>query len=511
MSSWPLLAHEVLLDPSFQLSEEGGADDSVGQLVRATFHRAFWDGLADEILDVPKCSARVLKVLAEIRNGLAGLLGPVEKMTISKVVDLDLIKQQIDAGHYSWGDYVALFVSIASLIQRVQSDSRRVQAATASGWQELETALKTADDLAQPILICRCLEFLLGRVRAMRVDSANARLRRIAPMIKGHGTEYERGKFSGKLSRGVLTLEHTTAWLRGFLMRLSTQHPEVLAAIMRGSSSAFVAAHAAAVMDLVRNEQLAHEVLLEQTFQLTSEGDCEEDSVARVCTLPAHVWLRLNTSYKRGKYQHHVSDGTCTLNVLKQLHKFYLACVLEGSCEHGSKEHGHCGGNGGDCSREGQGDKCGQDGINDSGRRRGGGDKEPNDGVPQNTGGEGWGVCSICHDALGAAAAPRCWECRQAMGHLECVIMWLVCYSNTCPLCRTLDPLLAQETRGDGRLDPGAPAGDPGDGPLLQMGGSGGGSEMQLDEALAQALVALQWAGGAIAITAAAGNGGQDE
>ena len=63
----------------------------------------------------------------------------------------------------------------------------------------------------------------MGRVNELRVDSAIARLRRIAPTIKLHGTEYERGKFCEKLSQGFRNLEHTAAWLRGALLRLSRQ------------------------------------------------------------------------------------------------------------------------------------------------------------------------------------------------------------------------------------------------------------------------------------------------
>ena len=243
------LAHEVLLDPSFQLTEEGDADDSATQLVRATFLRAFWDGLADDLQLDPPCYARVLRVLAEIRDGLAGVSSPAEKDAILEMVDLEFIKQQTDEGLYSWEDCITLLASVVSLIRQVQSDSRKPS--TASGWQELESELTGADISAQPKLLCRCLEFLLGRVNALRTDSANARLRRIAPMIRDHGTEYERGKFSDKLSRGVLTLEHTTAWLRCSLTQLSTQHPDIFAAILQGSSSAFVRAHTAAVMDLI--------------------------------------------------------------------------------------------------------------------------------------------------------------------------------------------------------------------------------------------------------------------
>ena len=61
----------------------------------------------------------------------------------------------------------------------------------------------------RPRIFCKALEFLLERVNAMRIDAANARLRLIAPVIKDHGIDYERGKFADKLKDGTFTLERT--------------------------------------------------------------------------------------------------------------------------------------------------------------------------------------------------------------------------------------------------------------------------------------------------------------
>ena len=65
-----------------------------------------------------------------------------------------------------------------------------------------------------PVILCKCLEFLLDRVNVMRIDAANTRLRLIAPVIRDHGVDYERGKFQDKLNDGTLTLQRTTDWIQ---------------------------------------------------------------------------------------------------------------------------------------------------------------------------------------------------------------------------------------------------------------------------------------------------------
>ena len=74
-------------------------------------------------------------------------------------------------------------------------------------WIPVREAMAAREE--QPRVFCKALEFLLERVNAMRIDAANARLRLIAPVIKDHGIDYERGKFADKLKDGSLTLERT--------------------------------------------------------------------------------------------------------------------------------------------------------------------------------------------------------------------------------------------------------------------------------------------------------------
>ena len=53
----------------------------------------------------------------------------------------------------------------------------------------------SAPDVDHPRAFAKALEFLLNSMNLMRIDAANARLRLIAPVIRDHGIDYERGKF----------------------------------------------------------------------------------------------------------------------------------------------------------------------------------------------------------------------------------------------------------------------------------------------------------------------------
>jgi hypothetical protein len=152
---------------------------------------------------------RVLRVLCEVRDGLVEVAPPVEAMRGAELLDMELIKQQADAGIWTWASCHELVKSVVTLIQRAQSPTRDEQ--TRTRWVELQVSMDAAVDEEKPVVLCRGVEFLLNRVNALRIDAANARLRLIAPVIRNSGVEYEQGKFSDKFKSGEMTLERTEA------------------------------------------------------------------------------------------------------------------------------------------------------------------------------------------------------------------------------------------------------------------------------------------------------------
>jgi hypothetical protein len=121
----------------------------------------------------------------------------------------------------------------------------------------LQATFQVTAELERPRVFCKSLEFMLDRVNAMRIDAANARLRLIAPVIKDHGVDYERGKFQEKVDDGSLTLERTTAWIRLTLRREVALNAVRIEDLMSGTAGAFVHVHSAAVLSLVCEQKTA--------------------------------------------------------------------------------------------------------------------------------------------------------------------------------------------------------------------------------------------------------------
>ena len=186
------IAHELILNPSFQLSNShavGGAlpNSSLNQCaakqIRAKFHAAFWDSLGDDMrLELP-CYVRVLKVLQEIKDAMLELGGSNFSQQVNAVMDLELIQASIAANALHWGDVVALISNAVEIIQHIQAPARHAD--TTEKWNKIKKIMEdaagsvdqlgTPDHIDQPGALCKSLEFLLGRVNVMRVDASNQR------------------------------------------------------------------------------------------------------------------------------------------------------------------------------------------------------------------------------------------------------------------------------------------------------------------------------------------------
>ena len=248
------LAHELFLDPFFQLRENGGGvGGSEGEggwenrqyfLMRGMFERRFWDSVADDLrLAAGPCFALVLHLLDDVRKGLNDVSGMRERAEVNELIDIEFIRQQAERGLYDVQRCLGLVEEIVRIIQRIQLPARDAQ--TRTMWEALKRevelvasaasseaqalaialaasseaqALATASSASQAStdlagIVSKALEFLHDRVNALRVDAANTRLRLIEPVIRQHGVDYERGKLQDKLNNGTHTLQGAKKWI----------------------------------------------------------------------------------------------------------------------------------------------------------------------------------------------------------------------------------------------------------------------------------------------------------
>ena len=238
------LAHELLYDTTFQLDESGGCsiENPVFHRIRESFHQAFWDSLVDDMKLASPCYVRVLRVLSEIRDGISDLAGSRESGSIAEAMDLDFIKDQSEKGLYGWDSCKNLIAAIVAVIQKVQAPRRDSE--TKEKWESVRKTMEETDD--EPRAFCCALEFLLDRVNAMRIDAANARLRLIAPIIKDHGIDYERGKMKDKLNDGTLTLERTKAWIE-----LAVKAGSSIDDLVEGKVAAYIGTYTDAMLSII--------------------------------------------------------------------------------------------------------------------------------------------------------------------------------------------------------------------------------------------------------------------
>jgi len=233
------LAHELLLDKDFRLDEKAGMSDDklVHTKIRETFERAFWESLVEDLSTLPPTYARVLSVLSEIKTGIQSLTeGHPEKERIGAVIDMDKITEQLRQDKLTFvacenliNDIVGVLLSMH---ERMRSPERRKE--TVSNWEAVRSKMQEAaslDQEARARATCGALELVLDRVHAVRVDTANNKLKAIAPVIREHGVEYEKSHFVKKLEKNLITLDRTKLWVTHTLCDIVlTSDPRVVVA-----------------------------------------------------------------------------------------------------------------------------------------------------------------------------------------------------------------------------------------------------------------------------------------
>ena len=244
------MAHELLIDPGFQLTDEGGCvvEQNTYDRIRSTFERAYWDSLVDDLKQKPNpCYVRIFRVCCEIRDSIVMQGRDEESHAIREVLDIDFIQQQTEAGLCGPERCKALIAGVVDILRRFQTAKRKES--LEAEWKALEAKMDAAMDGEHEQVFCNGLEFLMDRVHLLRIDQSNARLRIVSPIIQTHGVSYEREHFDNKLQDGTLTLERTTSWIDKSLKETIKQRGAD--GILQGRAADYVAAHVDAIFFLL--------------------------------------------------------------------------------------------------------------------------------------------------------------------------------------------------------------------------------------------------------------------
>ncbi|CAJ1050212.1 T-complex protein 11-like protein 1 [Xyrichtys novacula] len=191
------LAHEIVVNRDFSFKPRSAATDSLEGRVSQIVHRAFWDGLQEQLNSDPPNYNHAVVLLQEVKTMLQSLLLPGHirlRSQLDEVLDMDLIRQEVDHGALDLPRLSGYIINtMASLCAPVRDPEVR--------------ALR---DLKDPVELLREIFRVLG---LMKTDMVNFTIQSLRPHLLQQAVQYERTKFQQILDQHPASLDWTSAWL----------------------------------------------------------------------------------------------------------------------------------------------------------------------------------------------------------------------------------------------------------------------------------------------------------
>ncbi|XP_019116902.1 T-complex protein 11-like protein 1 [Larimichthys crocea] len=191
------LAHEILVNHTFQVKPTELPEGSLERRVKEIMHKAFWDCLEAQMKEDPPTYGHAIKLLAEIKETLLSFLLPGHgrlRTRIDEVLDLPLIQQQAENG-------------VLDISQLSQFIVEMMGSLCAPCRDEDINKLKEITDIV-PLL-----KAIFSVLDLMKVDMANFAVSSIRPHLMQQSVEYERSKFQEFLEKQPNALDYTEKWL----------------------------------------------------------------------------------------------------------------------------------------------------------------------------------------------------------------------------------------------------------------------------------------------------------
>ncbi|CAG5117422.1 unnamed protein product [Candidula unifasciata] len=216
------LAHEIAVNDEFELHKEEPPPNSWKHKVAETVKRAFWDVFEEKINEDPPDLSFAYTMLEELRETLLDILLPQHQRLreqIEEVLDMALIKQQMENEVFDFGYYAKYVTDIMSRLCAPARD-------------ENITEIRAIKDVVPKF------RAIMETLELMRRDMANFTIKQIRPYIQ-QNIEYETKKFAEyfetQRALGVNALQYTEVWLKRNYEKLQKKASDPSA--VAGSSS----------------------------------------------------------------------------------------------------------------------------------------------------------------------------------------------------------------------------------------------------------------------------------
>jgi hypothetical protein len=111
------LAHEISVNQNFKLEKPELTLNTIEKQIHDTVHKAFWASLKEDFEKDPVEYKHAFIILGEAKQGLLSLLLPNHvrfREQIGNVLDMELIKQQMDKNMFDYKQYSLFIIEVMS-------------------------------------------------------------------------------------------------------------------------------------------------------------------------------------------------------------------------------------------------------------------------------------------------------------------------------------------------------------------------------------------------------------
>ncbi|XP_074853732.1 T-complex protein 11-like protein 1 [Carettochelys insculpta] len=192
------LAHEIVVNGSFQIKPSELPEGSLEKTVKEIVHKAFWDCLEAQLSEDPPTYDHSIKLVGEIKEALLSFLLPGHtrlRNQITEVLDLDLIKQEAENGALDISKLAEFVIGMMGTLCAPARDEE----------------IKKLKDIHEIVPLFRAIFSVLD---LMKMDMANFAVSSIRPHLMQQSVEYEREKFQKIFEKQPNSLDFVTEWLQ---------------------------------------------------------------------------------------------------------------------------------------------------------------------------------------------------------------------------------------------------------------------------------------------------------
>jgi hypothetical protein len=214
------LAHEISINPDYKLERFVPPTDSMESRIQQQMKRAFWDLLEEQLKTDPPNYNQALSIFEEMKTMLLSLLMPHNhsmRRRINEVLDVDLIRQQVQNDALDFPKYAEFIIGILSQLCAPSRDEE----------------IAALQQLTEPVQI---FKRILEVMEKMKLDMANFYVQQFRPAIVQNCLQYERKKFADFLDLEYRLEEDGLRCTRTWLVKNKTEGVDTNSVICKSFS-----------------------------------------------------------------------------------------------------------------------------------------------------------------------------------------------------------------------------------------------------------------------------------